>query len=96
MTLYAFKFALDPTHGGQHAIPRDAKFMDMQVQRDAPVMWWAVPWKTEPRSEWPLRTFSVAVTGMPGFTENLHYVGTFQLGDFVGHVMSWEAFERLT
>lgn len=97
-----FKYELDPTNGGQHAIPHGSRFLDLQVQDGKPVMWWSVPKSEVPssgdssdvakarRRAWPLRTFSIAPTGAPGYVGDLHYVGTFQLGTFVGHVLSWE------
>ena len=88
------KYALDPATGGQHAIPRGSVFLDLQVQRDVPVMWWSVPAKPDPPKEWPLRTFLIAPTGSPGYVDHLHYVGTFQLGGFVGHVLSHEEVPR--
>ncbi len=91
---FIFKFSLDPAAGGQHAMPADARFLDLQVQDGVPVMWWSVPHHHEPQAEWPLRTFTIAVTGGPGHSEGLHYVGTFQLGGFVGHVMSHEEIPR--
>ena len=89
---YVLKYALDPATGAQHAMPKGSLFLALQVQDDVPVMWWSVPSDDDP-SSWPLRTFSVVPTGPPGYTPNLHYVGTFQLGGFVGHVMAWEAFD---
>jgi hypothetical protein len=88
------KYPLDPANGAQHAIPDGSLLLDMQMQGGTPVMWWSVPRDAGEPSSWPLRTFSVAVTGEPGYTSNLHYVGTFQLEWFVGHVMAWEAFDR--
>lgn len=87
------KYPLDPATGGQHAIPAGSRFLSLQVQADVPVMWWSVP---EPAMKfpcaWPLRTFTVVPTGGPGYIEpQLTYVGTFQLGPFVGHVFCWEA-----
>lgn len=87
---YVLKYALDPATGGQYAIPRGSRFLSLQVQNGVPVMWWDVPSGSGPKDS-QLRTFSVCPTGPPGHTDNLHYVGTFQLGGFVGHVMSWEA-----
>lgn len=94
MNRVIFKYQLDPASGGQYAIPRDSRFLALQMQDDVPTMWWSVPAVPEPRQDWPLRTFSVAPTGPPGYTDNLHYVGTFQIGGFVGHVLSWEPVPR--
>lgn len=85
------KYAIDPGAGAQHAIPCGSRFLSLQVQDGIPVMWWAVPTDAgEPRT-WPLRTFAVVPTGGPGYdSEVFTYVGTFQLGSFVGHVFGWE------
>lgn len=97
------KYELDPATGGQHAIPSGSRFLSLQVQHDVPVMWWSVPISQIPRADdmsieaktrrraWPLRTFSIVPTGAPGYLDDrLHYVGTFQIGGFVGHVLAWE------
>jgi hypothetical protein len=89
------KYAIDcDSMSAQHAIPEGSLLLDLQVQNGVPVMWWSVPCPAGEPSSWPLRSFIVAPTGGPGYTSNLHYVGTFQLGAFVGHVMSHEAFDR--
>lgn len=103
MSHVILKYALDPATGGQHAIPAGSFFLALQVQDDVPVMWWSVPASQIPpvsdssdeartrRKAWPLRTFSIVPTGGPGYVEDtLTYMATFQLGGFVGHVMSWE------
>lgn len=94
MRHYIFKFALHPTEGGTTAIPKGAFFLDLQVRDGNPVMWWSVPAQAGQASEWPLRTFEVAPTGAPGYESDRHYVGTFQLGGFVGHVLSREPIPR--
>lgn len=88
------KYAIDlASMGAHHAIPEGAVFLDLQVQRGVPVMWWSVPDGDVPTT---IRTFSVAPTGPPGYTDGLRYVGTFQLEDegFVGHVLAWEEVPR--
>lgn len=108
MTRLILKYELDPTSGGQHAIPEGSRFLDLQVQQDRPVMWWSVPKDQVPppldlsepskemRRDWKLRTFTICRTGGPGYIEeSVRYVGTFQLADgFVGHVLSWEPVPR--
>ena len=94
MRHYIFKFELHPTAGGTHAIPPGSFFLDLQMQLGQPVMWWSVPAQAGPSSEWPLRTFEVVPTGAPGHEAYRHYVGTFQLGGFVGHVLSLEPVPR--
>ena len=85
------KYELDPATGGQHAIPHGSRFLSLQVQAGVPVMWWSVPAVPGAPSTWPLRTFSIVPTGGPGYIDAvLTYVGTFQLGGFVGHVFGWE------
>jgi hypothetical protein len=84
---YVFKYELHPTEGGTVGIPDGSFFLDLQVQSGRPVMWWSVPAVDSPSSLWE---FEVATTGAPGYAEHLHYVGTFQLGGFVGHVLSHE------
>lgn len=85
------KFELHVTDGGQHAMPAGSFFLDLQLQNGRPVMWWSVP-ANKPAEQ--LRTFRIAPTGRPGYTRNLHYVGTFQVGGFVGHVLSYEPVPR--
>ena len=103
-----FKYAIEMDNLGcqQHAIPNGSIFLDLQVQNGVPVMWWSVPTDQLPspndlsekaqeiRSSWKLRTFATCPTGDPGYTDNMHYVGTYQLGAFVGHLMSWEEIPR--
>lgn len=92
---YIFKYQLNEAHGGQHHIPADSWFLDLQVQNGVPTMWWSVPADSgEPSRWWPLRTFTIAPTGPPGHVGSLHYVGTFQLGEYVGHVLSHEPIPR--
>jgi hypothetical protein len=92
-----YKYALDIATGGQHAIPEGSTFLSVGVQGNTPVMWWSVPKDHDPAAS-KLRTFSIAVTGGPGYADNLFYVGSFQIdypgGPFVGHVMSWEEIPR--
>lgn len=83
-----FKYALDPVDDTQHSIPAGSHFLDLQVQDGVPVMWWSVP--ADPDVEPLLRTFTIVPTGFPGTLDDLLYVGTFQLGAFVGHVFAWE------
>lgn len=90
MIRHILKYAIDlDTMSAQHSIPEGSWFLSLQVQNGVPVMWWSTP--THPE-DFKLRTFVVAPTGPPGYTDNLHYVGTFQIeeGLFVGHVMSCE------
>lgn len=92
---FVLKYQLDPAAGGQHAIPKDSRFLDLQMQGDVPTMWWSVPANAEPPQDWPLRTFLVVPTGAPGYdADRVHYVGTFQLDGFVGHVFCWEEVPR--
>lgn len=86
------KYALDAATGGQHAIPSGSRFLSLQVQHGVPVMWWDVP--AQDARVPPLRTFTVVPTGGPGYyNDAFTYVGTFQLGGFVGHVFAWEAID---
>lgn len=93
MRRYIFKFGLHPSDGGLFRIPEGSFFLDLQVQDGQPVMWWSVPARAPPISSWTRRTFEVVPTGAPGY-EDGHYVGTFLLGGFVGHVLSREPFPR--
>jgi hypothetical protein len=103
MSRLILKYEIDlSTMSAQHAIPEGSFLLDVQMQRETPVMWWSVPADAVPamddlseeakakRREWPLRTFLVAPTGGPGYTDDLHYVGSFQSGWFVGHILSHE------
>lgn len=91
MRRYIFKFELHPSDGGSFRIPEGSFLLDLQMQLGQPVMWWSVPARADgPQSSWPLRTFEVVTTGAPGYEGERHYVGTFQVGGFVGHVFSLE------
>jgi hypothetical protein len=87
------KYDIDPATGAQHAIPNGSRFLSLQVQNGVPVMWWSVPAEPGFPNTWPLRAFSVVPTGLPGYIDGLAYVGTFQLGAFVGHVFAWESLD---
>jgi hypothetical protein len=95
MTRQIFRYPINlEMMGAQYAIPLGSLFLDLQVQDGVPVMWWSVPMDGNPPGDWPLRSFQVCPTGPPGYADNMHYVGTFQIGSFVGHVMSWEPIPR--
>lgn len=95
MRHYIFKFELHRTEGGMHAIPQGSFLLDLQVQAGRLVMWWSVPARVSVSAIWPRRTFEIVPTGYPGYVPaDLHYVGTFQLGGFVGHVLSAEPVPR--
>jgi hypothetical protein len=63
-------------------MPRNARVVAVQLQRDIPTLWALVD-PDAPRTE---RTFEVVGTGWD-FNEDESYIGTYQQGDFVWHVM---------
>lgn len=81
-----WKYQIDPAGTTQHKIPDGSVFLDLQLQGTLPVMWWLVPegeYQTCPIN------FFVYGTGIAGDDINdKHYVGTFQVGSFVGHVFA--------
>jgi len=67
-------------------LPKGAKILTVQVQRDKPQLWALV----NPKSPAETRNFRLVGTGhlIKESEENLNYIGTFQLfnGDFIGHL----------
>lgn len=75
----------------EHAMPAGARFLALDVQGATPTMWWLLD-PDAPATD--VRTFVVVGTGHREVEPGMHYVGTFQLGWFVGHVFAREEFER--
>jgi hypothetical protein len=64
-------------------LPGFPEFLTCQVQAGQPVFWAVV----EPEARRRYYKFRVMGTGNPfRSTEDWHYIGTFQLGGFVGHL----------
>jgi len=65
-------------------LPKDAKILTVQNQREEPQLWALV----DPDAPLEERKFRLAGTGHPVTQENLDYIGTFQLrgGDYIGHL----------
>lgn len=73
---------------GSHytSLPCGARFLDLQVQYDAPTTWWLV----DPDAPVEAVTLTTLVTGTryEEVVDEYEYLGTFQLisGRFVGHL----------
>ncbi|MGH9522211.1 MAG: DUF7352 domain-containing protein [Terriglobales bacterium] len=70
-------------------MPRGAELLNVQVQHGIPVMWAVVV----PGRQVEKRTFRIVGTGhiLAQSDAEFDYLGTFQLGDFVGHVFEEKA-----
>lgn len=77
-----YKYQLENSHNTIE-MPIGAKVLTMQLQNGIPCIWALVDQKLT----YEKRKFEVIPTG-PYFYDNypLTYIGTFQNGDFVGHV----------
>lgn len=86
MTIW--KFPLQFGTGLQVKMPRGAKILTAQVQKEKLCIWAIV----DPENNVEVRNFSVAITGSnEDMVEGLfkdNYIGTFQMagGEFVGHL----------
>ncbi len=59
-------------------MPKDAKILCVKMQMGEPCIWVLVDEKSSPEN----RTFRLAGTGHPvKKVDNLHYIGTFLIGD---------------
>lgn len=79
-----YKYPLEVTGSQSISMPKGAKVLCVQVQRDVPCLWAIVDLANEVN----LRRFRIWGTGHPVDESDLRYIGTFQLneGGFVGHV----------
>lgn len=88
-----YKYQLEIKDKQQLVFPEAAEIIALQVQDGIPCIWAKIPeieygMGGKPTDE--TRTFITVGTGHLFSGDNLIYVGTYQLGPFVGHV-----FERL-
>lgn len=86
-----FKYPLHVALGGTFEIPKGAYFLTLQMQHGTPTMWWSVP--DDGLTYCEVREFVTVGTGI-AYDEPAHHVGTFQVGDFVGHVFTDKPFPR--
>ena len=77
-----YKFPLPGLDYQEIPMPKDSKIMTVQMQNGTPCIWAVVD--TEAPMEH--KAFYVLGTGNPIEVPLGAHVGTFQLGDFVGHV----------
>lgn len=94
MSYVIHKFPIDPALGGDVWLPRGALFLDLQVQRNVPVLWFVVPAENLPDEV--MLQFTVVGTGQR-FDQGqfAEYIKTFQLGAFVGHVWCHQKVDRV-
>lgn len=65
-------------------LPRGARILSVQVQREGPVLWYC--FAEEELNYTERRFFRLAGTGIPFHGGSLEYLGTFQIASFVGHL----------
>ena len=85
-----WKFEVPPQETFTANLPKRARFLDVQVQKGAPWMWFLL----DPEAEKIERKFVVLGTGHPApEAEKLTHLGTFQIygGDLVLHVFEYDA-----
>jgi hypothetical protein len=63
-------------------MPAGGKILSLQVQDNSVCIWALV----EPKNEMEIRIFETFPTGQDMDTTGMQYIGTFQLGSYVGHV----------
>lgn len=73
------------------SMPMDSSFLTLQLQNEIPTVWWLCAVFV---TEFVQRTFVTLTDGPPGTDVPLYYVGTYQLGSFVGHVFCTTPFNR--
>lgn len=88
-TLTIWKYDIETAKRQTISVPKDALFLDLQVQRGTPRVWFMV----DPENEREDITLNVFATGE--LVEEVHaltktYLGSYQLaeGHFVGHVFA--------
>ena len=79
-----WKYQLEVTDTQEISIPCNSKILSVQTQRNKPVMWVLI----DPDTEKFTKKFRIYGTDHPIETNDLIYIGTFQLdeGSFIGHV----------
>lgn len=75
------KFPVYSTGSFVITVPVEARPLSVAVQNEQPIMWFEL----DTRQEHAKRCFEVVGTGQP-VPENAIYIGTYQLGWFVGHL----------
>jgi hypothetical protein len=80
-----YKYTINLVSENKISMPADAKILTVQIQNLFPVIWAIVD--TDNKLE--TREFKVFATGQSMLSEQrkrVHYVGTFQIEDFEGHL----------
>lgn len=77
-----WKYPLDVTATQSINVPVNAKLLTVQVQLGIPTLWALV----DPLVESGPRSLRIVGTGHPEVHPDDRYIGTFQLGGFVGHL----------
>lgn len=78
-----YKYPLQTVLWQEIEMPAGSVILSMQVQNEIPCIWALVNPHLE---ETEKRIFKVHVTGFDFIDPHSSYIGTFQNGDFVGHV----------
>lgn len=84
-----YKYHLEVKEKQQLFLPEFAKIIALQIQNGMPCIWVKIPeiqYGMGGKATDEIRTFITVGTGHTFSEENLIYVGTYQLGAFVGHV----------
>lgn len=80
-----WKYTLNLEGVNEISIPGGGHFLDLQVQKDVPVMWILLDPQTKPVE----RIFKLICTGQEFDSNNKVYKGTIQLGEFVLHLFEY-------
>lgn len=77
-----YKYPFDVVDSFNINVSKDAEVLTVQIQNGKPCIWVL----TDPGSEPVPKSFQIYGAGLPTNCENMKYIGTFQLGMFVGHL----------
>lgn len=91
MNCAIWKFAFEITDKFTLDIPDRAEFLDAQMQRETPCMWFLL----DPKAPTVNRTFQVHGTGNPiAIPDGFSYLATFQKAEEWGQSYVWHLFEK--
>lgn len=77
-----YKYSFDIVDNFNINVSKDAEVLTVQIQNGKPYIWVL----TDPKAELVPKRFTIYGTGHTTNCENMKYIGTFQLGMFVGHL----------
>lgn len=78
-----YKYSLKGIKREEIEMPAGSVILSMQVQKGTPCIWALVNPNLD---ETEKRIFEICVTGFDFIDPRAIYIGTYQIGDFVGHV----------